>query len=148
MAFFVETKPARQPFLRAPASVIGLIAVLVAAHVARVLSPAAVSEQILNDYALNPARYSVQMFEARGVDARALLDRVLPFFSYMLLHANAMHIAINCVWLLAFGPVVARRFGGTAFVLFFVICGLAGAACYVAFSWGADVGVIGASGAI
>lgn len=148
MAFFLETKPARQPFLRAPASVIGLIAVLVAAHVARVLSPAAVSEQILNDYALNPARYSAQMLQAHGADARALLDRVLPLFSYMLLHANAMHIAINSVWLLAFGPVVARRFGGGAFVLFFVLCGLAGAACYVAFNWGADVGVIGASGAI
>ena len=66
----------------------------------------------------------------------------------MLLHADTMHIAINSVWLLAFGPVVARRFGGPAFLLFFTLCGLSGAACYLAFNWGAEVGVIGASGAI
>jgi membrane associated rhomboid family serine protease len=141
MAFFLEAKPQRQPFLRAPASVIGLIAVLVATHLVRILSPAALSERILNDYALDPARYSVQV-------GLSLADRILPLFGHMFLHANTMHIAINCVWLLAFGPVVARRFGGVAFVVFFLLCGLAGAASYVVLTWGADVGVIGASGAI
>ena len=141
MAFFLEAKPARQPFLRAPASVIGLIAVLVAAHVGRILSPSNLSDRILNDYALDPIRYSAHA-------AVSISDRILPLFGYMFLHANTMHIAINCVWLLAFGPVVARRFGGAAFVAFFLLCGLAGAACYVALNWGLDVGVIGASGAI
>lgn len=139
MASFVEG-PARQPFLRAPASVLGLIGVLVAAHLARVLAPAAVSEQILNDYALDPARYSS--------DTSSWLDNIAPLFSHMLLHANATHIAINCVWLLAFGPVVARRFGGGPFILFFLLCGVLGALFFVALNWGADVGVIGASGAI
>ena len=141
MAFFLDAKPARQPFLRAPASVIGLIGVLVAAHIARVLAPAALSDRILNDYALDPIRYHAY---ATG----SFADRVLPLFGYMFLHANTMHITINCVWLLAFGPLVARRFGGAAFILFFLLCGLAGAVCYVAINWGLDVGVIGASGAI
>jgi membrane associated rhomboid family serine protease len=141
MSFFVEGKPARQPFLRAPASVLGLIGVLVAAHVMRILAPSPISGQILNDYALDPARYAV-------AGAGDFLTRLLPLFTYMLLHANFAHLAINSVWLLAFGPIVARRFGSTAFVLFFVICGLAGAAFFVALNWGADVGVIGASGAI
>ena len=148
MAFFLETKPARQPFLRAPASVIGLIGVLIAAHLARVLAPAALSEQIVERYALNPARYSSSLLHSHGADGVTLLDRVLPFFGHMFLHANLTHIAVNCVWLLAFGPVIARRFGGAAFLVFFVLCGLAGAASYVAFNWGADVSVIGASGAI
>ena len=129
MAFFLDAKPARQPFLRAPASVIGLIGVLVAAHIARVLAPAALSDRILNDYALDPIRYHAH---ATG----SFADRVLPLFGYMFLHANTMHITINCVWLLAFGPLVARRFGGAAFVLFFLLCGLAGAVCYVAINWG------------
>jgi len=141
MAFFVEGKPARQPFLRAPASVLGLIGVLVAAHVLRVLAPPAIAEQVLNDYALDPARYS-------GHAAAGVLANVLPLFTHMLLHANATHLAVNSVWLLAFGPIVARRYGGVAFVVFFVLCGLAGAAFFIALNWGDDVGVIGASGAI
>ena len=141
MAFFVEGKPARQPFLRAPASVLGLIGVLVAAHVLRVLAPPAIAEQVLNDYALDPARYS-------GHAAAVVLANVLPLFTHMLLHANATHLAVNSVWLLAFGPMVARRYGGVAFVVFFVLCGLAGAAFFIALNWGDDVGVIGASGAI
>lgn len=141
MAFFVEGKPARQPFLRAPASVLGLIGVLVAAHVLRVLAPPAVAEQVLNDYALDPARYS-------GHAAAGVLANVLPLFTHMLLHANATHLAVNSVWLLVFGPIVARRYGGGAFVVFFVLCGLAGAAFFIALNWGDDVGVIGASGAI
>jgi len=148
MAFFVETKPSREPFLRAPISVVGLIAVLVAAHVARVFAPAAISDRILNNYALVPARYSAQFLAAHHADPGTLMDRVLPFFGHMLLHADTAHIAINSLWLLAFGPVVARRFGGAAFILFFTLCGLAGAAFYVGLNWGDDSAVIGASGAI
>jgi membrane associated rhomboid family serine protease len=147
MAYFVENKPARQPFLRAPASVIGLIGVLVAAHVARVLAPSAVSERILNDYALVPARYAAGMPTAHG-GGSPLSEQVIGLFSHMLLHANTMHIAVNCVWLLAFGPLVARRFGGVAFFVFFALCGVAGALFYITLNWCDAVGVIGASGAI
>jgi len=147
MAFFVEGKPARQPILRAPASVIGLIGALVVAHVARVLAPTAASERILNDYALVPARYAMQGASAHGAGS-SLSEQIIGLFSYMLLHANTMHIAVNCVWLLAFGPVVARRFGGFAFLVFFALCGVAGALFYIALNWGDTVCVIGASGAI
>jgi membrane associated rhomboid family serine protease len=140
MVFFQEAKPAREPIFRAPASVIGLIAVLAVAHVARVLAPAALSARIVNDYALDPAAYTSS--------AATWFDRVVPPFSHMLLHGSLMHVTVNCLWLLAFGPVVARRFGGPAFLLFFVLCGLGGAACFVAMDWGLNVGAIGASGAI
>jgi membrane associated rhomboid family serine protease len=147
MAFFVEGKPARQPILRAPGSVIGLIGALVIAHVARVLAPPAVAERILNDYALVPARYAIQSASAHGAGS-SLREQLVGLFSHMFLHANTMHIAVNCVWLLAFGPVVARRFGGIAFLLFFALCGLSGALFYIALNWGDPIGVIGASGAI
>ena len=58
MAFFQETKPAREPFLRVPGAVTALIAVLVLAHVARVFAPPALSFQILHEYAFDPAIYS------------------------------------------------------------------------------------------
>jgi membrane associated rhomboid family serine protease len=44
--------------------------------------------------------------------------------------------------------VVARRQGALLFLLFFLICGVAGALAYVALNWGSPVPVVGASGAI
>jgi membrane associated rhomboid family serine protease len=140
---FLQSGPMREPLFKAPASVLALIGVLVAAHVARVLAPGAVSEHILIDYAFIPLRYA-----ANVLDAGSLLDRAIPFVSYMFLHADATHLIINCLWLLAFGSVVARRFRFALFFLFFVICGLAAAITHLLCNWGSPDPVIGASGAI
>lgn len=134
-----EDHTARQPILRVPPVIIGLLALLAAAHVARVFAPPPWPARIASDYALTPLAY------LSGGD---LFHRIVPPFSHMLLHADWTHLAVNSVWLLAFGPVVARRFGTPAFLLFFILCGLAGAFCFVAADWGAAVGAIGASGAI
>src|SRR6202012_293891 len=68
--------------------------------------------------------------------------------TYMFLHNDYTHLAINCLWLLAFGPIVARRFGAGLFLLFFAVCGMAGAATHLLFNWGSLEPVIGASAAI
>ncbi len=70
------------------------------------------------------------------------------FVSYMFLHADLTHLAINCLWLLAFGAIVARRLGSWKFLLFFLICGVASAAIHLGFNWESPAAVIGASGAI
>lgn len=139
---FLQSEPPREPFLHAPASVLWLIAALVVAHVARVLVPATLSDEILMQYAFIPARYS------DGLTAGGIFALAVPFVSYMFLHANFVHLAVNSVWLLAFGPIVARRYGTGLFLLFFTVCGIAGAATYLGFNWGSPEGVIGASGAI
>jgi membrane associated rhomboid family serine protease len=66
----------------------------------------------------------------------------------MFLHGNWPHVLINSVWLLAFGPVVARRFGSALFLGFFIICGVMGAAAHLAVYWGSAAPVIGASAGI
>ncbi|MBU6299095.1 MAG: rhomboid family intramembrane serine protease, partial [Alphaproteobacteria bacterium] len=137
----LQSQPSREPFLHAPASVLWLIAVLVLAHVARILVPAALSDDILMQYAFIPERYS-------GGSAVGFVALAVPFVSYIFLHANFVHLGVNCIWLLAFGPIVARRYGTGLFLLFFIICGVVGAATYLAFNWGSAAGVIGASGAI
>ena len=139
---FLQSAPPREPFLHAPASVLWLIAALVLAHVARILVPAALSDEILMQYAFVPERYT------DGLAAAGVFSLAAPFVSYMFLHANFTHLTVNCIWLLAFGPIVARRYGTGLFLLFFTICGVTGAATYLAFNWGSPSGVIGASGAI
>jgi membrane associated rhomboid family serine protease len=138
----------RQPMFRVPAVVLSLIAVLVVAHGARVLAPSALSAELIRQYAFIPARYSAAFLAAHNADPGGWAARAIPFVSYMALHNDVTHLAINSLWLLAFGPIVARRFGGALFLLFFLVCGLAGALVHLAFNWGSLVPVIGASGAI
>jgi membrane associated rhomboid family serine protease len=136
---FLQSGPARQPALRAPAVVLWLIALLVAAHAGRMaLSPEA-SADVIGAYAFIPAR-----FGAVG----SIWDQAIPFVSYMALHGDWAHVLINGLWLLAFGPIVARRFGTPLFLLFFLGCGVAAVLAHLALNWGDINPVIGASGAI
>ena len=78
----------------------------------------------------------------------------------IILHANVLHAVVNLSAFVALAPVVALRFGPARFVLFFVLCGLAGNALFWAivglgWAYGPPFGlrlpllpVIGASGAI
>ena len=134
-----EDHSLRQPIFRAPGVVIGLIAMLALAHAARVWAPAPWPDRIASDYALTPLAY------LSGGD---WFHRLVPPISHILLHGSWTHLLINCVWLLAFGPVVARRFGNMPFLVFFTLCGVAGAVLFVALDWGVAVGAVGASGAI
>ena len=149
---FLQSAPPRQPIFRAPAVVLWLIAVLAGLHALRVWLPAARSEDVIYEYALVPARYSHAFVESQvGLSASwpgTVLERAVPFLSYMGLHGSWSHLIINCCFLLAFGPVVARRLGPVLFLLFFLVCGVAGALTYLAFNWGSPMPVIGASGAI
>ncbi len=147
MAFLRDTS-GPQPFLRAPAVVIWLIVALVGAHALRVWGFPQDSDRLFVTYGFVPARYSHAWLDAHGLNPGSLVERALPFITYMFLHGGFMHVAINCVWLLAFGPVVARRFGSLVFLLFFLLCGIAGAAAHLACNWGSPAPVIGASAAV
>jgi membrane associated rhomboid family serine protease len=140
MAFFQDDRRAREPMFNLPASVLVLVGILAAAHAARVFAPPPLADRILNDYALDPAAYT---------DPTAtLFDQLVPPFSYMLLHANWLHLGFNSVWLLAFGAPLARRFGWFGFYVLFILSGAAGAFCFVVVNWGQNIGAVGASGAI
>lgn len=152
MSFLQSPEPSnpwtRQPVFRIPGAVAGLILVLAAAHVGRVALSPAWSDRIINRFAFIPARYSHAFLAAHNIDPGNLFDRAVPFVSYMALHNDFTHLAINSLWLLAFGPIVARRYGGLLFLGFFLVCGIAAALTHLAFNWGSLTPVIGASGAI
>lgn len=136
---FLQSGPARQPALRAPAVVLWLIALLVAAHGGRMALSQEASDGIILAYGFIPARYTL---------AGSVWDQAVPFVSYMALHGDWTHVLINSLWLLAFGPIVARRFGTPLFLLFFLICGVAAALTHLVLNWGGMDPVVGASGAI
>jgi membrane associated rhomboid family serine protease len=124
---------------RVPPSVLVLIAALVAAHAGRALSPPEGALMVANKYALDPVVYS-----GHGT----LLDQLVVPVSHLFIHADLSHLIFNCLWLLVFGTLIARRVGQVAFLLFFFLCALAGSAAFVGLAWGQNIGLVGASGAI
>lgn len=143
MTFFQEPRRPRQPFLLAPWPVLVLIGVLATCYAAFVLAPQGLQAEILYRFAFIPADYAGGL---RGAPTGAAL--ALPFLTYIFLHGGLSHLAINCIWLLPFGAVVARRYHAVLFFLFFLVCGAAGAGLHLALNWGSPLAVIGASGAI
>jgi membrane associated rhomboid family serine protease len=145
---FLQSAPPRQPFFRAPSVVLWLIGGLAALHLARVTRPGDQPQSLVYEFGLYPLRYSRAFLESHMANPGTVWERAVPFVSYLGLHNDWTHLVINCLWLLAFGPIVARRFGSMLFLLFFIVCGVAGAVVYLAFNWAGTVPVVGASGAI
>ena len=116
-----ELRGANEPFLRLPWPVGALAALMIAIEAALYFLPIVTANRIVIEYGLVPARYSnaVSFLAAYGVNGGSLLDKALPFITYIFLHGGWAHVLINSVWLLAFGPVVAKRFGAMRFFLFF-----------------------------
>ncbi|TIT20268.1 MAG: rhomboid family intramembrane serine protease [Mesorhizobium sp.] len=69
-------------------------------------------------------------------------------FTYAFLHGGFAHLAINMVWLAAFGSPLANRFGALRFSLFFAATGLAAVALFWAMHPLGEAPLVGASGAI
>jgi membrane associated rhomboid family serine protease len=134
---FLQSDPPREPFLHAPASVLWLIAAMVVIYLFQSLIP--LSDEALRPFELIPARYAV---------GGTLFTLSVPLVSHMFLHGSTGHLLVNCLWLLAFGPVIARRYGKGLFFAFFFFSGFAGAAIYIGVMWGSTEPAIGASAAI
>jgi membrane associated rhomboid family serine protease len=134
---------AKEPFFRAPKVVLILIAVLVCVHLAILL--AGENWEVWSLYALSfiPARIS-----GNAPFPAIWGSQVWSFVTYGLLHADAMHLFFNSLWLLVFGSVVARRLGALKFLVHAGVSTIMGAVATLLTHWGEVAIVIGASGAV
>lgn len=126
----------REPLFNAPLISLVLIAVLAIAYAVQVflLAPETVASLALSGEALAQGRW-------------------WTLISHIFLHGSLVHLLMNAGAALAFGPAAARHFGtgaraGGTFLLFFLVCGVAGGLGYVALHPGGTALVVGASGAI
>jgi membrane associated rhomboid family serine protease len=133
--------PRREPVFNLPAVVIALIAVCVGVHAVRMLL---ISEQqdigIIARLAFIPIRYSGQYI----IDAYAFAGPV----TYAFLHGGIAHLAVNMVWLAAFGSPLAHRIGTVRFLAFWLFTALAAVGLHYVLHSGDPTPVVGASGAI
>lgn len=153
----------------APVVVLGLIAVLVGLYAAFDWASVAVQDRIIRDYAFIPGRLTIAIWPDRLVDLihRASTDpaalrqarqirelhvlggglKPWTVLTYAFLHGSWTHVLLNCVWLIAFGPPIARRFGSARFLMFMAVTAIASSLAHWAVSPMDFSPLIGASGA-
>ncbi len=139
----VEPEPT-PPIFNMPTIIVLLIAVMVGIHAIVVW---VIGEEnlisIYEMFSFIPLAYSVDVSRLPVPNARFWSPLTHSF-----LHGDWTHLAINCVWLAAFGSAVARRFPPFRFLLFFGFAAVAGALAHYIFHSQSIVPVIGASGAV
>jgi membrane associated rhomboid family serine protease len=133
--------PRREPVFNMPPVIVALIAICAAVHLVRVyLLDPDLFYLVLVHGAFIPLRYSGGI--AFG------LDWFTSPITYAFLHGSAAHIALNMIWLAAFGSPLAGRLGTGRFLLFWVLTGLAAAGLHYVLHSTDPSPLIGASGAI
>lgn len=135
---------AREPVFNVPFSVVAVVMVLVAVHTVLWLLPAEQRMMAELSLAFDPARYGDQDIFIPGGRSAA----VYSFVTHQLVHGDITHLLVNGAWLLAFGSAIAVRIKALRFLVFGVLCGIAGALLYLLVRFGQDAPMVGASGAI
>lgn len=157
----------RQPIFNLPGVVLAFVGLMCAIHLVRLLLPEETNLELLRAFAFVPGRFTAGFQPnrvAEALDAAQNQDAVhaaaAAYFlgdgkplwwtpiTYAFLHASWLHIGFNCLWLVAFGAAVARRFGPWRFVLFCLASAAAGAAGHYATHMDDLQLVIGASAVV
>ncbi len=133
--------PRREPVFNLPGIVLLLLALCIGIHLVRtyMLSPDQDFELIIRT-AFVPIRYSGEYV----LDVYAFTSP----FTYALLHGSFAHLAVNMVWMAAFGSPLANRLGALRFAVFFAVTGLAAALFFYLIHPLGQAPLVGASGSI
>jgi membrane associated rhomboid family serine protease len=159
----------REPMFNAPRVVLGLVAILIGIYAAYNWAPEAVQDKVVRDYAFIPGRLTIGLWPDRLIDlinransdpaalqqARQIRElhvlggglKPWTLMTYAFLHGSWTHVLLNTVWLVAFGPPIARRFGSARFLLFMAVTAIASALAHWASASMDFSPLIGASGA-
>ncbi|MVA99066.1 rhomboid family intramembrane serine protease [Nitratireductor sp. CAU 1489] len=137
----IPPPPGREPAFNIPVVVLVFIALCALIHLARTYMVSPTEDlAVLLRAAFIPLRYS-------GAYALDLYAFTSPL-TYSLLHGGLAHLAINMIWLAAFGSPLANRIGARRFVLFWAATALAAAGLHYLIYPESPAPLVGASGAI
>jgi len=75
-------------------------------------------------------------------------SRYWSYMSYAFLHGDWTHVFVNLLWMVAFGSVVAKRFGASRFLAFSLFAAMAGALAHFITNMNDIHPVIGASASV
>jgi membrane associated rhomboid family serine protease len=132
------------PAINLPPVVLWLGLALAAVHFGRHLLGETAQTWVLLSLAFVPLRYGEFGDLLPGGAAAQLWSPA----TYALLHADAVHLLVNLVWMASFGGALARRFGAIRFLLLSLAAAVGGAGLHYVFHAGEEGLMIGASGAV
>ncbi len=159
----------REPAFNVPAVIVVVCGVLLGIHGLRALISNEADNGLVAQLAFIPARITLALFpkSVALVDSYQAIVAQNPIFAqqigfllgdgqlkpwtlltYALLHASWAHVGFNCIWLVAFGSAVARRFSTPSFLLMLCAAAIAGALAQWLANYASFGLVIGASGAV
>ena len=72
----------------------------------------------------------------------------LSLVTYMFLHGGWLHVLLNMLFLFVFGDNIEDALGHGRFLVFYLLCGIAGGAAHAIAAPQSNVPLVGASGAI
>jgi membrane associated rhomboid family serine protease len=136
---------------RWPLMTLLLVAVNVAVFAYEISLPAQALTCLIHDYSAIPhdlALHVGQPSDPACPEYATPEPFVLPLISSLFIHAGWLHIAGNMLFLLIFGDNVEDRLGHLGFLLFYLLCGLAGVVAQTLADPTSALPIIGASGAI
>ena len=160
----------REPMFNVPAVVVVLSVLLVALYAAFAWARPALQDLVIRDFAFVPGRLTVSYWPARAIDlliraktdpaalqqAQAMWElramsggaMLWTLLTYAFLHGSWTHVLLNTIWLVAFGPPVARRFGTMRFLVFMAVAAVLSAVAHWASAPMDFSPLIGASGSV
>jgi membrane associated rhomboid family serine protease len=136
----VDTPPGIRPWV-----VWSLFALNVGVFLVFAVLPPQLVQKLAFNFGIVPA-FIVEGVTPEGVTL--MIPPVLTLVTYTFLHANWMHLAANMLFLYVLGDNVERAMGHLRFIVFYVVCGVAGGLAHVAMASASGAPLIGASGAI
>jgi len=124
---------------------IGLIVVNVVAYLITSLS----GETFTNAAVLGLGFIPAVVHNTAELDPRfVVIPENLSYLTYSFLHADIFHLGGNMLFLWVFGDNVEDALGHVRYLIFYLLCAIAGAAFQGFIAWDSQVPLIGASGAI
>jgi len=109
------------------------------------LLPAEAQQVIAFNFGVVPA-FITNATSAVGLNL--LMPPLLTLSTYSFLHGSWLHLASNMIFLWVFGDNIESALGHFRFILFYLLCGIAGGVAHVASEPSSVVALIGASGAV
>lgn len=151
----------REPAFNLPGIVTACCVVLLGLHALRAFLSPETDDRLIAVFAFVPARMAIALGIAQHQVQIAVQNVPLEqlqqligggwwwtLVTYALLHGSWAHVGFNCVWLVAFGAPVARRFSASRFLLLLVVAAVVGALLQFLWSPASFIPVIGASAAV
>jgi membrane associated rhomboid family serine protease len=133
---------AREPIFFLPSAISAAMALCAGLYGLEVyILPEPKAAQVLSTLAFVPARFG-------GLSALSILEFLRTAVTCSLLHASFAHLAVNMIWLAAFGAPLAQRLGAWRFVAFWIFAALCSTILHFVTHLGDASPLVGASGVV